>query len=172
MSLALLLSGEGASARAGECCCAQCGAQRAQQVCRLVPDEKKVTVTCWGYQDETICLPGPSTPGGLHEETVCADCDPAGKTSFLPKRFAWREWCPGGAPEALTKRKLMKRTVTKKIPGYKWVLDELCPACVQACAQAKLPADAPIPPVPALPPGVALAAPPGAKTPQPEPLGR
>ena len=42
----------------------------------------------------------------------------------------------------------MKKTVTKKVPGFKWVVEDLCPACQARCAQLEIPAGTEIPPAP------------------------
>ena len=50
-------------------CCAHCGcANSCQKVCRLVCEEKKVDVLCWGCKCENFCVPGPSKPGCQHCE--------------------------------------------------------------------------------------------------------
>ena len=133
-------------------CCAHCGCQaQCQKVCRLVCEEKKVPVTCWGCKCEDFCLPKHSKPGCQHCEEVC-DEDPAtcdGPCTHA-KKFVWTEWCPGCAT-LHTKKKLMKKTITKKVPSYKWVVEDLCCQC-QARAEAAA----------VQPPGAAGLAPPGA----------
>lgn len=115
-------------ARAGNGCCAHCGCSKGcQRICRLVCENKKVTTTCWGCQSEDFCIPDRSLPDGQHCELVCDDNDPKAP-STQPKKFIWTEWLPSSA-KIHTKKKLMKRTVTKSIPSYKWVTEDLCPQC-------------------------------------------
>lgn len=44
----------------------------------------------------------------------------------------------------------MKKTVTKSVPGYKWVLEPLCPVCVAAIEHPEIDNPAEIPPLPPL----------------------
>ena len=116
-------------ARAGSGCCAHCGcAAGCQRVCRLVCENKKVTTTCWGVQNEEFCIPGPSTPNCEHCETVCEENDPKAPCT-QPKKFVWTEWISSGHAKVHTKKKLMKKTVTKTVPSFKWVVEDLCPQC-------------------------------------------
>ncbi len=121
--------------------CAGCGNKRSCcQVCRLVEEEKSVKVTCWGMECEEIVLPSPSTRGCEHCETVCVDCQKKGgewkegeakeeKVIAKPKAFVWTKWIPGKAGYTTTHRKLMKKTETKKVPSFKWVVEDLCDEC-------------------------------------------
>ncbi|MEX2286530.1 MAG: hypothetical protein WD648_05520 [Planctomycetaceae bacterium] len=44
----------------------------------------------------------------------------------------------------------MKKTITRKVPGYKWVVEDLCPQCAANCAPDAAPADGKgVPPAPA-----------------------
>ena len=52
------------------------------------------------------------------------DCDPA--ICSQSKDFVWYDWEPGCAKHIHTKKKLMKRTISKTIPGFKWVVEDLC----------------------------------------------
>jgi hypothetical protein len=36
-----------------------------------------------------------------------------------------------GSAKVHTKKKLMKKTVTKKVPSHKWVVEDLCDNCAQ-----------------------------------------
>jgi len=120
--------------------CAHCGCQEnCCKVCRLVCEEKKVEVVCWGCECEDFCVPGPSKPGCKHCEIVCDECAADSKVHSHAKKFVWTEWIPGCA-EIHTKKKLMKKTIVKKVPSYKWVVEDLCKDC-----EAKAPA-APIQP--------------------------
>lgn len=128
---------------AGEGCCAECGANRqCRRTCRLVCEEKKVEIVCYGCKQDHFCVPRPSCLGCEHCETVCADCDP--KVCSKPRKFLWREWQPGKAT-VYTKRKLMKKVETKKIPSWKWVIEDLCEDCQVKCAAVDVPKGADIP---------------------------
>lgn len=139
-----------------ECCCAQCGCEVATKICRLEKDEKKITITCWGIQDEDFCVGGPNSIACEHEECACEEPDPAGKACFSPKKYTWREWYFNECPQMFTKRKLMKRTFTKKVPTYKWVVEDLCEACKSETKTAQLDPAIAVPPPPKLPAGVEI----------------
>lgn len=132
LALCLAVSGD---SQAGHGRCAHCGcADPCQKVCRLVCEEKKVEVVCWGMKCEDFCLPCPSKPGCEHSECVCQDCEAAAAgICTVPQKFVWSEWCPRGA-KMFTKTKLMKKVETKTVPSYKWVVEDLCSGC---CAKQK-----------------------------------
>jgi hypothetical protein len=139
-----------AAAHADQGCCAQCGcAAPCQQVCRLVREEKLVETYCWGCASEDFCVPGPSKPACRHCETVCGACEAGECTvaSGTPKPFVWTEWMPGCA-RIFTRKKLMKKTVLVKVPCYKWVIEDLCPACDAKCSGAELQPGEQMPPPP------------------------
>jgi len=112
--------------------CDRCGANvTCRKVCRLVREEKKVQITCWGCETEEFCVPKPSTKKCAHCEPECEDCEESPTSHFplsLHKRFVWSEWIPGTA-KIHTKKKLMKRTETKTVPSFKWVVEDLCANC-------------------------------------------
>lgn len=125
--------------------CQHCGCSNGcQKVCRLVCEEKKVEVVCWGIQSEDVCLPCPSEPGCTHCEPVC-EKDPNGKVCTAPKKFVWTEWIPNCKAKLYTKNKLMKKTVTKTVPSYKWVVEDLCPKCTEEAPRPKVNDQAEIP---------------------------
>ena len=126
--------------------CASCS--NCSKVCRLVCEEKKITTTCWGYKTEDFCAPGPSCPDHDHCETVCGSNGDAKSPCSQPKQFWWTHWHPGDCGTVYTKKKLMKKTVTKMVPSFKWVVEDLCPACQTRCAQIAIPAGTELPPVP------------------------
>jgi len=136
-------------ASAGDCCCAHCGChQPCQKVCRLVCEEKKVDVICWGCQCEHFCMPKHSKPGCRHCEAVCESCEqPCDCTQprGAPKKFVWTDWIPGCA-KVYAKKKLMQKIVTKTVPSYTWVVEELCPACEANCAAVAVAPGAVVPP--------------------------
>jgi hypothetical protein len=121
-------------AMAGDGHCAHCGASgRCRKVCRLVVEDKSVSITCWGCICEDLCLPGPSKPGCEHCKMLCHTCEACRDGSPVraePKRFVWTNWIPGSA-KVHTKTKLMKKTVTQKVPVHRWIVEDLCSQCWQ-----------------------------------------
>jgi hypothetical protein len=138
-------------ARAGEGCCDHCGCQSpCQRICRLVCEPKKVDLVCYGCECEEFCIPGPSMRGCKHCEIVCdscADCAAANGPSQQAKKFVWFDWMPGCAT-IHTRKKLVKKTVTKTVPSYKWVVEDVCRRCESHCADGEPPAGVPVPPPP------------------------
>jgi hypothetical protein len=134
-------------ALAGGACCKFCGrAGDCRKVSRCVPEEKKVEVVCWGSESVDFCVPGPSEQVCTHcEGDVCGTCAPAGKgPSARPRMFMWKEWVPGSA-RVYTKKKLMKKVVTRKVPGYKWVVEDLCADCEDGCRSPEVAPSAEVP---------------------------
>ncbi|MBX3413754.1 MAG: hypothetical protein KF708_13770 [Pirellulales bacterium] len=133
-------------------CCAHCGCRDGcQKVCRLVCEEKTIEITCWGYKCEDFCVPGPSCPQCKFREEVCGECDAdAQKAGVTPMRktFAWWSWDPNPCGTIYTKKKLMKKIVKKKVPSYKWVVEDLCPPCEAKAPVAHAPAGGKLPQVP------------------------
>jgi hypothetical protein len=146
----LLLVTEPIDIRAGGLCCSRCRCERpCRKVCRLVCEDRKITTTCWRCQSEDVCIPGPSKPGCEHCETVCAECsDDSKKVHAEPKRLVWTTWHPFRSGDILTRRKLMKRTVTKTVPSYKWVVVDLCEECQTSFRDAQTDPGTVIPPKP------------------------
>ncbi len=114
-------------------CCADCGCHdRVTKVCRLVREEKKITATCWGVEEEAFCVNGPSCEGCKHCETICRKdhSDKAdAKVCSETKALTWTNWLPQSNASILTKKKLMKKTVTKSVPSFRWVVEDLCDQC-------------------------------------------
>ena len=135
---------------AEECPCAHCACRNAQKVCRLVCKEKSVSVVCWGCLEEDFCLPGHSKEGRQHCEWVCADCESEEDVQAKPKRFVWSDWFPSGPASLNTRRKLMKRTITKKVPRYEWVVEDLCAECQASVTLPVAPSPEEIPSLPSL----------------------
>ena len=136
--------------RAENSCCAHCGCHDGcQKICRLDCEEKKIETVCWGCKTEPFCVPGPSAPGCRHAEMICDACNESGKSGVLasPKKFVWTEWMPGCA-QVFTKKKLMKKSITQKVPSYKWVVEDLCERCESSCVGAEIQPGAEIPPPP------------------------
>jgi hypothetical protein len=55
----------------------------------------------------------------------------------------WRDWAPCGCPTMYTKKKLMRKTVTKKVPSYRFVVEDLCPVCAVAAETEEAPMPVP-----------------------------
>jgi hypothetical protein len=131
--------------------CAHCGREEScQKICRLVCEEKKVNVVCWGSKCEDFCLPGHSHRDSKHCEDVCEveKCNEE-EVCSKPRPFIWYDWIPGCSKGIATKKKLMKKTVVKTVPSYRWVVEDLCAQCLRQCEDAPPPAaGAPIPPPP------------------------
>jgi len=129
--------------------CHHCGCTACNKVCRLVRADKKITVTCWASKDEDFCLGKRSCPGCEHCEMVCDECaaDPKAPVA-LPKRMVWRDWIPHCEARMYTKHKLYKKTVTKTVPSYKWVVEDLCAQCKAKAKSDKVLEGSEAPPVP------------------------
>lgn len=113
-------------------CCSRCGCREpCEKVCRLVCEQKKVEVVCWGAEREDFCVPCPSKAGCKRCETVCEPCETTKDDEHITskaRKFVWFEWFPKGA-KTLTKTKLMKKVETKTVPSYRWVVEDLCADC-------------------------------------------
>lgn len=122
---------------AGDSCCAHCGCVAAcQKTCRLVTEDKKVEVVCWGCKEEDFCVGCHSKPGCEHCEEVCGACvfpKGTGAICTKPHVFSWTAWTPSSRATIFTKKKLMKKVITKKVPSHKWVVEDLCPSCRAVC---------------------------------------
>jgi hypothetical protein len=99
-------------------------------------------------QCEDICVPEPSTPNCKHSHTVCPKSPEDKDICAQPKKIVWISWIPGCGGEIVTKRKLMKKTVTTTVPSFKWVVEDMCPACTAQLEPVTVPAGTPIPAAP------------------------
>lgn len=137
---------------ANEFRCAHCGhGGECCKVCRLVCEDKKVEVICWGVKCEEFCVPCHGKRCDEHCEMVCDECDSDPETPYSkPKRFIWYDWLPTKATMH-TRHKLMKKTITKNVPTYKWVVEDLCPHCSANCPCASIEPGTELPPVPPVP---------------------
>ena len=146
-------------APAADRCCLQCGcsASRCRKVCRLVREDKKITTTCWGMECEDLCVPGPSRPECKHCEMVCGKGEGDKDICVQPKKLVWTTWLPGCGRDIVTKRKLMKKTVTKSVPSFKWVVEDLCKECMAQTDPVSVPANAEVPPAPKIEGAIVLA---------------
>jgi len=140
-------------------CCTGCGcsASRCRKVCRLVREDKKITTTCWGMECEDVCVPGPSHPECKHCEMVCGKGEGDKQICTQPKKLVWTSWVPGCGRDIVTKRKLMKKTVTKIVPSFKWVVEDMCTACMAQTESVSVPAGAKVPPAPKIEGAVVMA---------------
>ncbi len=112
--------------------CGGCGCQRCmERVCRIVCATKDVKTTVYTVECEDFCTLGPSC-NVVCESTGCEPgCGPACSTG------CGHDGAPLRAPtcgRAYTKRKLVKREITKKVPIYKCVVEYVCPDCGGVCA--------------------------------------
>jgi hypothetical protein len=148
--LAILTAAPLVQVPAGGLLCGHCQCSRpCNKVCRLVREDRKITTVCWGCQSEDFCVPAPATPRCEHCDIVCDDCyDKGQKVCVEPRRIVWKNWIPGCSAEVHTKHKLMKKTVTKTVPSYKWVVVDLCAECQAGTRDADIEPGATIPPKP------------------------
>ena len=149
---AVIFGGYALAASAQEVgCCDRCGCtHECHKVCRLVCEEKKVEVFCWGCKNEDFCVPGPSCRGEKHCDVVCDTCGDkqSADISVKPKKFVWYEWIPGTTAKAYTRTKLMRGVTSVKVPSHKWVLEDMCAACVAQCERPVIAPGAEVPPTP------------------------
>jgi len=128
---------------AGGGCCDRCGSEGSQKVCRLKCTYKEVKITCWTSKCEDFCVPGPC-PLPCGHGCLPASCDACAG--------ACDGGCTGaGAPRHArirTKKMLMKKVITKKVPVYEWVVEDLCGACDARVEAPTVAANAVIPPPP------------------------
>jgi len=143
--LSLLLITMGFVSRGQAHPCAHCGCEATcQKTCRLVCEEKKVEVFCFGCKCEDFCVPCRSCQGCEHSETVCDECMASDQCDACdqnvphsePKGFVWFDWFPGGA-KIYTRTKLMRKSEFVTVPSYKWVTEDLCPQCAAKVAESE-----------------------------------
>lgn len=109
--------------------CARCRANTHCTKCsRVIIENKEVKITCWGIRQEDFAIGGPSCPKCQCTTEACK-CSPDSKVQSGSKKFTWKIWEPSLTAFWFTKNKLMKRTETKTIPTYKWVVEDLCDQC-------------------------------------------
>ncbi len=113
---ALLVSAK--EARAGHLFCHHCRCHtNCKKVCRLECGTKKETKTEYECETEDFCVPGPS-----HKHGYTYECGPHGHKHRKP---IWHPTCA----KVHTRKKLVKKEVTKEVPDYKWVVEEYCCIC-------------------------------------------
>lgn len=100
--------------------CSECGCRKpCRKVCKLKCDEKEEKKFVYDCECEDFCVPGPSTRCGV--KTVCDDDCGCKKH----REVIWKPNCA----TVLTKAKLVKKEVVKKVPVYKWEVVEVCCEC-------------------------------------------
>ncbi len=105
-------------------------------------------VVVWGIKHEDFCAPDPSCPDHDHCEEITPA--PSRPIHAVSPRSSAGPIGPGSCGSVYTKKKLMKKTVTKTIPSYKWVVEDLCPSCQAKCAQIAVPPGTEVPTAPQL----------------------
>lgn len=134
IALLLALAGMASSAEASHLHCNRCGChQNCRKVCRLVCGTKKEKKTEYSCECEDFCVPGPSERCG----TKC-ECNRLGIKCCHP---VYKPVCA----KVRTKRVLVKKEVTKEVPEYKWVVEEVCCKCGEKIEGTQKTAAAPKP---------------------------
>lgn len=107
------------AAQAGHLFCDHCGCQQnCRKVCKLVCEKKKETTTEYTSECEDFCIPGPSHKCGVrYEHDECG--------GHPHRKIIWQPTCA----KVHTRKKLVKKEVTKEVPDYKWVVEEYCCIC-------------------------------------------
>jgi hypothetical protein len=98
-------------------CCQRCGCHATcDKVCRVVCETKEVKEPVYDCECEEFCLPGKSQRCVTYDECGCR------QVVYTPTCGTVR-----------TRNKLVKRTETKKVPSYRWVVEDLCERCATEC---------------------------------------
>jgi hypothetical protein len=160
-----------AFAPAEECCncqCDHCGCQaQCHKVTRVICEMKDVKVTCYCCREEEIAIPGHSKKCGEVCEpnpcctsprpAECENCNCEKKHSWLDclcgcdkvdKRICWEPACSGRTRMV---NHLIKYEVTKKVPTYKYVVENCCDQCGCTSVETAVPPQQLDQPVPARP---------------------
>lgn len=104
-------------AEAGRFFCQHCGCrQNCKKVCHLKCEKKKETTVEYTCECEDFCVPGPSKKCGVKKEHAC---------DGHHRTILWQPTCA----RVHTRKKLVKKEVTKEVPDYKWVVEEYCCVC-------------------------------------------
>ncbi|HUY34694.1 MAG TPA: hypothetical protein VMV69_18255 [Pirellulales bacterium] len=129
--LAMGLVAWASDVQAGRRHCDHCGCrQECKKVCRLVHGTKKETKTEYGCECEDFCVPGRSRKCG-----VKCDCDAHGHKY---RHIVWQPTCA----EVRTRKKLVKKDISKEVPDDRWVVEEICRGCGRCLGRTE-PSDAP-----------------------------
>ncbi|MEX0713051.1 MAG: hypothetical protein WD278_11920 [Pirellulales bacterium] len=105
-------------ASAGQGWCDHCGCpQQCKTTCRLVCEPKQEKHVVYSCTLEEFCLPGPS-----RRSAPACDCQARGHAC---RHVQWEPTCA----TVRTRKKLVKREVTKEVPSFKWVVEKTCNQC-------------------------------------------
>jgi hypothetical protein len=111
-------------------CCNRCGCEsQCRRVCRLVCDTATVSKNCYGCKCEQFCVGEKQCRGDHHCEQVCMGGGQCGEQR-PDCSLEWFEYEPLCAT-LHSRKQLIKYTVEKKVPSYKWVVETLCDDCCQ-----------------------------------------
>lgn len=117
-------------ARAGHLFCHHCRCHtNCKKICRLECGKKKETKIEYECETEDFCVPGPS-----HKRGYTYECGPHGHKHRKP---IWQPTCA----KVHTRKKLIKKEVTKEVPDFKWVVEEYCCICGVLVKIEREPAD-------------------------------
>ncbi len=114
--------------------CHHCGGDdHCRKICKVVDDVKEVPVICWSDKCEDFCVPGPCVKGCKHCEPKCKDggkgcaCS-KGECPSHEKRFCYRD-NPITCGKVYTRKMLMQKTIIKKVPSQKLIVEYVCGKC-------------------------------------------
>lgn len=97
--------------------CDRCGCDaRVTRVPVAKPVVREIKKVCWAAREEELIVPGPSCLCGRRHGRDACGC------------FWWNLWKPTWA-RVVTRTVPVKREVTRKVPGYEWILEERCCRC-------------------------------------------
>jgi len=115
-----------ADVQAGLRHCGHCGCERdCNKVCRVECGTKKETKIEYSCECEDFCVPGRSRKCG-----VTCECDDHGCKTH---RTVWQPTCG----KVRTRKNLVKKEVSKEVPDYKWVVEEICSGCGQCACRTE-----------------------------------
>ncbi|HEV3024035.1 MAG TPA: hypothetical protein VGX76_16280 [Pirellulales bacterium] len=116
--LVIGLAALGSNTQAAMRHCERCGCrQNCNKVCRLERGTKTEKKTEYSCEHEDFCVPGPSRKCG-----VTCECDGHGHKR---RHVVWQPTCA----KVRTRTKLVKKEVSKEVPDYRWVVEEICCGC-------------------------------------------
>ncbi len=102
--------------------CDRCGCDCSpRRVCRVVCEMKETSKTTYGCKCEGFCVPGPSQ--WVRSACSCGHCEACRHGNWIP-----------GCGEIKTRKVVDKKVEKVSKPTYKWVVEHLCPECVQGVA--------------------------------------
>jgi hypothetical protein len=111
-------------------CCDHCGCDcGCRKVCHLKLDKKKVTKVEYSCECEDFCVPCKSECVGHKCE---CECKPGLCGCMKEKCCSKPVYRPTGAT-VYTKKKLVKKEVSKEVPVYKWTVETICDGCAHRC---------------------------------------